>query len=94
MISKLKRERMPAELTVSTPEAVLNTIANFSEAAMLNKPTIKKYLTPSGKIIHITDYITFHEVGYFYEGTTWNRCVINEDYIKENPTHFQLIDND
>lgn len=72
--------------------AVDNTIYNFSKPVMLNKTTIKKYLTPSGKVIHITDLITFHEVGYFFEGTTWNRCVIDEEYIKENPTHFQIID--
>ena len=92
MIPKLKAERFPKNMPLTTPEAILNTIANFSQGAMLNKPTLRKYLTPSGKIIHITDMITFHEVGYFYEGTTWNRCVIDEESIKEKPEHFQLID--
>lgn len=91
MIPKLLAERFPINPPVTHLEAVANAITNFSETAMLNKPVLRKYLTPSGKIIHITDMITFHEVGYFYEGTTWNRCVINEKYLQENPTHFQLI---
>jgi hypothetical protein len=85
------KEPTQTDTDVRPAEAVLNAIAEFSQTAMLNKPVLRKYLTPSGKIIHITDMITFYEVGYFFEGTTWNRCVINEDYIKENPTHFQLI---
>lgn len=89
---KLLAEKFPYNPPVTHLEAVQNAIANFSEEAMLNKTAIKKYRTPSGKVIHITDLVTFHEVGYFFEGTTWNRCVIDEAYIKENPTHFQLID--
>lgn len=56
-----------------------------------NKHPIKKYQDAQGRTIHITEILSFHEVGYYQDGQVWERCVIALEYLKENPEEFQLI---